>query len=125
MPKLVLPHLRRYLFAWLAFPLLVGIVASLLVASLYSLQFALALALGGGIWLLPQIYLAWRLFYRFDPQAKSFVKILYRGEALKLAFVALAMVIAVKYLTVHIGALLTGYFLLQLSFWLTPLFLSK
>lgn len=76
--------------------------------------------LGGAIWLLPSFYVAYRLFAKVKP-AQQIIRTLYRAEVVKLLVSALLFVMMCKFLIVNVLALLIGYMIAQLAFWLTPL----
>lgn len=78
--------------------------------------------LGGLIWLLPNVYFAYRVFHKIETQAKNFIGVFYRTELFKLALSAFLFVAIIKWLPVVLSAILVGYLAAQVTFWLVPLF---
>lgn len=121
MPKLVLHSLRNAAYRLVAIPASVIIIASIIALVFTSTKFAYSVVLGGLIWILPNFYFAYRVFHKIETRAKDFIGVFYRTELFKLAFSALLFVVIIKWLPVVLSAILVGYMLAQVTFWLVPL----
>jgi len=80
---------------------------------------AYSVLLGGAAWSLPGFYFVWNLFSKTGT-AKIILYRFYRAEIGKLLFSAVLFILIAKFLTVNIGAVLLGFGVAQLSFWLAP-----
>jgi ATP synthase protein I len=88
------------------------------------LEAGYSILLGGMVWLLPNFYMAYCLFAKARP-AGQIVTAFYRAEIIKLLLSALLFISVCQFLVVNVLALLGGYMIAQVAFWLTPLFENK
>ena len=93
---------------------------------LHNWQMACTLVLGIFLWMLPNAYFASKVFRRLGraPSA-SLLSIFYRAEIIKLLLSGFFFVMMIKLVPVNFPALLTGYFIPQLIFWVRLIVKNK
>lgn len=125
MSKLVLHSLRNAAYQLVAIPASVIIITSLITLVFADTKFAYSIGLGGCVWILPNFYFAFKLFHRVETKAKNFLSAFYRTELFKLALSALLFIAIVKWLPITLSAILIGYFIALVTFWVTAAFTFK
>ena len=80
---------------------------------------SLGILLGGLVWTVANFYMANRLFAKAKP-ATQIVKTLYSAEVMKLLGSAVLLILISKFFAVSIMALLIGYLIAQVAFWISP-----
>ncbi|MES2141868.1 MAG: ATP synthase subunit I [Pseudomonadota bacterium] len=92
----------------------------------HSWQISYSLLLGIFLWMLPSCYFANKLFRHLGkvPPA-SLLRIFYRAEITKLLLSGFFFVMMIKLLSVNVPALVTGYFIPQLVFWVRLIMKNK
>jgi len=105
---------------------MITVLASGLALSL-SLVHGYSALLGGLICTVPNTWFAYRSFkYRGARASQQIVKSFYRGEAVKLLLTALLFGATFKFVKViEPVTVFAVFFLVQLSFWLTPLLFNR
>ncbi len=82
--------------------------------------------LGGFIWILPNLYLAWRVFANVSPRAaKRVIRTFFWSEFVKLGLIVGLFLLLTRWFSIPIGPLLIGYFAAQVTFWFAPLLVFK
>lgn len=93
---------------------------------LYSWQITYSLLLGIFLWMLPSCYFANKLFrYLGKVSPASLLRIFYQAEITKILLSGFFFVMMIKLLSVNIPALVTGYFIPQLVFWVRLIMKNK
>lgn len=93
----------------------------------FGMNAALSAALGGIASLIPNLYFAYRAFqYRGARSAHKILRSFSAGGMGKLILTALILALCFKYLkTLDVGALFSGFIMVQLVVWLTPLLADR
>jgi ATP synthase protein I len=115
--KLILPSLRKKVYLSVFFPLAVVLLASV-VMLMFSGERGVSLLLGGIVWVVPQGYVAVRLFHRIETDPKRFMAAFYKSELLKLALAAFLFIAVMKWIPLQVIYFLGGYFCAQVVFWI-------
>ncbi|WP_133504004.1 ATP synthase subunit I [Marinomonas balearica] len=118
---------KRAVFRFLGVQIAISVVISLVFLILSGVIASYSFVLGATACILPNIYMAWRVFGHVGTRpAKDVVRSFYRGEAGKLVMTAviLSLVFLLAKPLAH-GALFTGFGLAILSHWLSPLMLKQ
>jgi F0F1-type ATP synthase assembly protein I len=110
MGKVVLPSTRRKVYGGVCFSLGCTVLISF-IAFFFQKQIGCSLLLGGVLWFLPELYVAYRLFHRIESSPKHAVMMFYRTEMVKLFLVGLLFILVVKEFPVSILGLIVGYFI--------------
>lgn len=120
MSKLILPGIRRQAYTWVGTPLLVVLLGAGLLAGFGRLAASYSFLLGGMIWGLATFYLAYKLFANMSPRfARQIVKTFYWAELVKLVISGILFVFVIKWFTVSVISMLSGYLIAQVVFWIT------
>jgi ATP synthase protein I len=116
---------RRTISLMLAVQLGVTIATAAVLAGLSGERTAMSLLTGGIIGVVPNYYLAGRMFRR-KPGGTPFAALcrIYTGELVKLAFIAALFVIALKLLDVSFAVVVAGYVMTVVVNWLALLFVD-
>lgn len=122
MSKLALHSLRNAAYRLVAIPASVIIITSVITLIFTNTKFAYSIGLGGCVWILPNFYFAFKLFHRIETQAKNFLSVFYRTELFKLALSFLLFIVIVKWLPITLSAILIGYLIALITFWVTAVF---
>jgi len=127
MSKSVLHSKRSEAFQLISIPAGVVIVVSLLLLIVRENDISRAVFLGGLVWLVPNLYFAVKVFStggaHITPQ--QMLKNFYLAEVTKLVLCAVLFTVIVKFLAVAVLAMLAGFVMAQVSFWMSPFLLSK
>jgi ATP synthase protein I len=123
--KLVLHSLRNAAYRLVAIPTSMIIITSIIALVFTDTKFAYSIGVGGCVWILPNFYFAFKLFHRIETQAKNFLSVFYRTELFKLALSFLLFIAIVKWLPITLSAILIGYCIALLTFWVTAAFTLK
>lgn len=117
---------KRAVFRFIALQLALVFFLSVGIYLVYGGLYAYSFLLGAMASVIPNLYMAWRVFGHAGTRAaKDVVRSFYRGEAGKLVLTALiltAIFIFIKPLAA--GALFIGFGIAILSHWLSPLLLK-
>lgn len=106
--------------------LMTGSIAFFAAGILHSWWFGSSFILGVLLWALPSCYFANKLFrYVAKVSAASLLRIFYTAEIIKLLLSGFFFVMIIKLLSVNIPALVTGYFVSQLVFWVRLMMKNK
>lgn len=120
----VRPRIDRLAAAYAA----VALAATALAGVLGGVEAALAAALGGGVAAAAQAWLAWRVLRRrvLASDAQGMLRALYWGEAVKLAAVAVMLLVIFRYWPgVPALPLIATFVVLQAVHWCSPLLLER
>lgn len=94
--------------------------------TLHNWRLSGSLLLGVLLWMLPSCYFASKLFCRLGKVPPvALLRIFYRAEINKLLLSGIFFVMMIKLQSVNIPALVVGYFVSQLIFWLRLMMKSK
>lgn len=81
---------------------------------------------GGLVWILPNLYFAWRVFANVSPRAaKQVMRTFFWSEFIKLGLIIGLFLGLTRWFNLPIGPLLIGYFAAQATFWFAPLVVFK
>lgn len=117
MGKVVLPVTRKKIYRGVSFSLGTVVLFGLL-AFFFQKQIGISIWLGGMLWFLPELYVAYRLFHRIETAPKRAMISFYQTEITKLLLVAFLFVLIIKVMTVNILWLILGYLLAQIVFFM-------
>ena len=103
-----------------------AVISLSLGGALHNWPLSYSLLLGILLWMLPSCYLANKLFRRLGrvPPA-SLLRVFYRAEINKLLLSGIFFVMMIKLLSVNLPALVAGYFVPQLVFWVRLIMKNK
>ncbi|WCN11306.1 ATP synthase subunit I [Marinomonas mediterranea] len=118
---------KRAVFRFIGIQIAISVAVSLVFLLWSGAIESYSFVLGATACILPNIYMAWRVFGHAGTRpAKEVVRSFYRGEAGKLIMTAviLSLVFLLAKPLAH-GALFAGFGLAILSHWLSPLVLKQ
>jgi ATP synthase protein I len=122
MSKLVLQGIRNKAYRLVIIPAYVDIALSFLLAIFAGLNASGSVLLGGVVWIIPNLYMVYRLFSNVSARAvQQIVRTFYRAEIIKLLLSAALFIGMVKLLPLQLGPFSLGYIAAQITFWLTSL----
>lgn len=121
MPKNILSKIRSLAFAYIYVQALVIFIITCLLF-FWSTLLAFSFFWGGIICILPNAYLAHKLFAKTGANAaRQIVTSFYLGETVKFIITIILFIIAFKYFNVNKLAVFIGYIIAQVTFWVTAL----
>jgi ATP synthase protein I len=117
---------RMQAFWLVCLPAALVIIFAFLLWTIKGTVVAYSAMLGGAVWLIPNIYFAWRIFSKVGA-AHILLWRFYRAEIAKLILSGFLFIFIVDNFTVHVPAFLIGFALTQLTFWVAvpALFIFK
>lgn len=121
MGKVVLPATRKRIYRGVSFSLGTIVVISFLAFFVHR-QIGYSILLGGVLWFLPELYVAYRLFHRIEMEPKRAMLVFYQSEIVKLLLVALLFILVVKEIPVNFLGLIAGYLIAQILFFVKGLY---
>lgn len=118
---------KRAVFSFIFLQSLLLIVLTLGVLLITNVVNAYSFLLGGGVSVIPSLYMAWRVFgHQGTRPARDVVKSFYRGEAGKLVLTAVLLSLVFVYVkTLTAGYFFAGFGFVILSHWLSPFLLKR
>ncbi|WP_460756408.1 ATP synthase subunit I [Marinomonas epiphytica] len=125
--SLLLRAKKRAVFGFIFLQSLLLIVVTLGIWLFSTTTNAYSFLLGGGVSVIPSIYMAWRVFgHKGARPARDVVKSFYRGEAGKLVLTAVLLSLVFVYIKpLTAGYFFAGFGFVILSHWLSPILLKR
>ncbi|MGB5998735.1 ATP synthase subunit I [Marinomonas sp.] len=113
----------RFIFLQILFVFFISLGIFCFLSGLYGYSFVL----GALCSLVPNIYMAWRVFgYRGTRPAKDVVRAFYKGETGKLVLTAVLLSLVFLFIKpLAAGSFFAGFGIAILSHWLSPFVLNK
>ncbi|MEI6897959.1 MAG: ATP synthase subunit I [Psychromonas sp.] len=109
-----------------AFQLLIVVILALISTVFFSTKSGFSALAGGVTFLLPNLIFVWMAFAHAGArQSKKVLRGFYAGEAIKLFFTVILLVVFLKYGALSLSAFYISFTLLVASQWLAPLFFNN